>query len=378
MAQSYYARARESDPGFAAPRANLALVNLDLPPDDRTRARHDQARLEAEAALRIESAMPEAHEALGTYWSLRGDARQAVSELERALVGRPNASRLYRMLGGNLRELGRWEEAVSALERGSRLDPRNSTLHAQAALTYARLRRYDESIAHWEQVIAMDSTDQFAQMIRGFNYLRTGNVDSLEAAIRRIPLGPNPPPLTPYGHYTLHHIRRRHAEALASLDSVRLTIIGDNLVYRPVSLLRGQTLERMGDAARSRAAYETARILLEDSVRANPRHPGMRVALALTYAGLHRRAEAVREARTATELAPVSANSPLATAVMGGAVEIYAQLGEVDDALELIELLLAMPAGREISVPLLRLDPTFDTLRRDPRFELLLNRFSRN
>ena len=63
---------------------------------------------------------------------------------------------------------------------------------------------------------------------------------------------------------------------------------------------------------------------------------------------------------------------------MGGAVEIYAQLGEADAALELIELLLSMPAGREVSVPLLRLDPTFDPLRSDPRFEALLARFSRN
>jgi hypothetical protein len=86
----------------------------------------------------------------------------------------------------------------------------------------------------------------------------------------------------------------------------------------------------------------------------------------------------MREARTATELLPVSGNSTGATAAMGGAVEIYAQLGESDEALELIGLLLAMPAGREISIPLLRLDPTFDPLRKDPRFEALIARFSRN
>ena len=88
----------------------------------------------------------------------------------------------------------------------------------------------------------------------------------------------------------------------------------------------------------------------------------------------------MREARTATALAAVSAQGifPAATAAMGGAVEIYVQLGEADAALELIELLLAMPAGREVSVPLLRLDPTFDPLRSDPRFEALLARFSRN
>jgi hypothetical protein len=86
----------------------------------------------------------------------------------------------------------------------------------------------------------------------------------------------------------------------------------------------------------------------------------------------------MREARLATELVPLSEGIDASTAYIGGAIEIYAQLGEADAALELIELLLTMPAGREISVPLLRLDPNFDRLRSDPRFEALLGRFSRN
>ncbi len=377
-AQSYYARARESDPAFAAPRASLAMAHLALARQDRTSARLDPARLEAEAALRLQPGMPEAHEALAAYWSIRGDQLKATGELERALANRPNASHLYRLLGVSLRQLGRWEEAVSALERGSRLDPRNRGVHSQAALTYARLRRYDESIAHWDRVIAMDSADPFSQVIRGFNYLRLGKVDSLDAAISRIPLGLDPRGPTVYAHYTVHRIRGRHAEALASLDSARCVICGDRLLYRPVSLLRAQTLERMGDLTRARSAYLAARTMLEDSVAVHPRDPGMRIALGLAYAGLHRRVDAMREARTATDLVPVSDDSPDATAFMGGAIEIYAQLGETDAALELIELLLTMPAGREVSVPLLRLDPTFDPLRSDPRFEALLIRFSRN
>jgi len=381
-AQSYYARAREGDPNFAAPRASLALSLLALARDDRTSARRDQARLEAEAALRLQPGMPEAHEALATYWSLRGELPNAITELERTLAGRPNASYLYLLLGANLRQLGRWEEAVSASERASRLDPRDMQVHFQAAWSYSRLRRYDEAIAHWDRVIAMDSgADPFPQIIRGFAYLRRGDVDSLEAAISRIPLGRDPGGLTTYAHYTLHSIRRRHAEALASLDSSRFAISLDGpngVLYRPVALMRGQTLERMGEVTRARSAYEASRALLEDSVAAHPRDAMIRVALGLAYAGLHRRADAMREARAATELVPVSENFPRATAAMGGAVEIFAQVGETDAALELIELLFTMPAGREVSVPLLRLDPTFDPLRSDPRFEALLARFSRN
>lgn len=385
-AQSYYVRARESDPNFAAPRASLAMSHLALAQYDRTSARRAQARIEAEAALRLQPGTPAAHEALASYWSLRGDDAQAIAELERAMAGRPNAAHLYSLLATNLRRVGRWDEAAVAFERASRLYPRNSALHQAAALTYGRMRRYDEAIAHWDRVIAMDSTgNAFPRIIRAFAYLRHGNVDSLDAAIRRIPLGLDRGGMTPeargmvtYAHYTAHRVRRRHAEALASLDSARFAIISDRLLYVPVPLMRAQTLELIGDAAGARASYEAAKSLLVDSVAAHPRDARMRVALGLAYAGLHRRADAMREARTATELVPLSQGTDAATAYMGGALEIYAHLGEANAAFELLELLFTMPAGREISVPLLRLDPTFDRLRSDPRFEALLGRFSRN
>jgi len=378
-AQSYYARARETDPRFAAARARLALSYLALGREDGLTARRDQARIEAEAALRLQPGLSEAHEALASYWLPRGEPLQTNSELERALAGRPNASHLHLLLGSNLRQLGRWEEAASALERGSRLDPRNTRVHAAAAVTYSRMRRYDEAIAHWDRVIAIDSArDPYPQMIRGQAYLRWGNVDSLEAGVSRVPLGLDPAGMITYTHYTVHHIRRRHAEALACLDSARFAITADSLLYRPVALLRAQTLDLMGEPTRARSAYQVARALLEDSVAAHPEQARLHVALGLAYAGLHRRAEAMREAGTATELVPLSSDSPNATGFIGGAIEVYAQLGEADKALELIELLLSLPAGREISIPLLRLDPTFDPLRNDPRFEALIARFSRN
>jgi tetratricopeptide (TPR) repeat protein len=171
---------------------------------------------------------------------------------------------------------------------------------------------------------------------------------------------------------------QRWAEALALLDSARYEISTEELMYRPVSLLRAQTLERLGDTVRARPSYEAARSLLEDSVAAHPQDGPIRVALGLAYAGLGRREEALREARATTGIMPLASSSPIATANLGGALEIYARLGEADAAFEIIDLLLAMPAGREISVPLLRIDPDFARLRGDPRFEALVSDPSRN
>jgi serine/threonine protein kinase/tetratricopeptide (TPR) repeat protein len=379
-AQSYFARAREIDPEFAAARAHLAMSQIVLGQYDKMGAWGDQGRLEAEAALRLQPGIPEAHEALASYWISRDDLPRAITQLEQAILTRPNASHLYGLLGSSLLGIGRWDEGLKALERASRIDPHNKPVHYRAAMFYSRMRKYPEAIKHWDQVIALDSaTDPIPQVIRAFVYLRLGEVDSLDAAISRLPLTHDVGGLTTYGRYIADRIKRRYPEFLASLDSSTVTVFSDGaILYLPASLMRGQTLEQMGDSVKARANYEAAREFLEDSVAAHPRDGGMRVALGLAYAGLHRRADAIREAKTATEIVPMSQNSTFSTALMGGALEIYARLGESNAAFDMIELLLSMPAGRELSPQLLRVDPVFDKLRSDPRYDALINRFSNN
>lgn len=101
----------------------------------------------------------------------------------------------------------------------------------------------------------------------------------------------------------------------------------------------------------------------------------MRVALAEAYAGVGRRRESLTEAERVLEGAAASPVATATTAFMAGGAEILARVGEHDDALAILERLLGMPAGREASVALLRVDPAWDPLRRDPRFEQMLARF---
>jgi eukaryotic-like serine/threonine-protein kinase len=378
-AHSLYARARELDPNFAIARARVAYTALGLVAygGDRTRARSDQARLEAEAALRIHPGLPEAHEALGYYWSFERDQPKAVAELGNALAGFPNMGDLYAGLAMSLRSLGRWDEAVRAFESAIRFDPRHRGAHREVALTHSRLRRYEDAIRHWDRVIALDDTDPTPHLLRGHAYQRLeGTVDSLEAALARIPAGWDASGMTTWSRFTVLRNQRRLIEALAVLDSAVHPISRDGLVFRPVTLMRAATLEELGQHAPARANYESARALLEDSVAAYPQNAGMRVALGLTYAGLGRRTDAMREARTAAELLSPWEGHPEATAAIGGAVEILARLGETEPALQLLEVLLAVPAGREVSVPLLRTDPIYDSLRGDPRFENMLQRYA--
>jgi eukaryotic-like serine/threonine-protein kinase len=377
-AQSFYSRARERDPSFALARARLALTHVYAAIRyDRTQARRDQAKLEAESAVRLQPHLSEAHEGLAFYWTHLGEREKAAAELKLALADFPNSADLHLNLGTTYRSLGQWEEAIAELEQAMRLDPRHPGPVLNAAMTYNRVRRYKEAQQMWDRMIVFNPEDYHARITKGFSYTRShGTSDTLLAAVQAVPATWNHNGMKTFAHFTALRFQRRDAEALSMLRSDPTTISHDGFLYRTRTLMLAQTHQALGDRTKARANYEAARAMLADSVAAQPQNASMRVALGLAYAGLGHDAEAIREADAALNLVPLAKNNPVATVFMGGAVEVFAQAGANDRAFELLDLLLAMPAGREVSVPLLRADPAFDPLRSDPRFGELLARFS--
>jgi tetratricopeptide (TPR) repeat protein len=388
-AQALYSQARDLDPRFAAARARLALMHtLAAATYDTTEARREQARLEAQAALRLSPGLPEAHEALASYWDLNHDVTRAIDELGLALDGFPHSADLHLALGTLLWRAGRIEEAVGEFEHVTRLEPSSPKGPFQAAVSYGRLRRREEALRAHNRAIAVAPDYHMVKVIKGHAYLRwTGIPDTLAAAMESVPADWDPDGMATFARFTALWVQRRYADGLMMLDRSRTELSRDGLVYQPIPLMRARLQESLGERNLARASYSTARSVLQDSVDAHPSDASIRVSLALSHAGLGRTAEAVQEARRAMELASPASQGRRggtgrgpggdhATAAMGGAVEVFAAAGEIDAALDLLELLFSMPAGREVTVPFLRVWPGFDPLRGDPRFDELLVRFA--
>ncbi len=377
-AVSLYSRARDLDPGFATARARLALMHtLSAATYDTTDGRREQARVEAEIALRRRPGLAEAREALASYWILKGDAPKAIEELGLVLDAFPNNADLRVALGSALSAAGRFDEAVAEFDHAMRLEPGNLNAALGAAAIYNWLRRREEAMRAFDHAIALAPEDHAIAMVKGHAYLRwKGIADTLAAVMERIPPDWDPSGMATYSRYTALSVQRRYAEGLAMLDRSRSELSSDAFIYQPTSLMRALLYEALGDRKMARGNFATARSVLQDSVDAHPTDPHIRMSLGLAYAGMGRTTEAVREARRAIELAPIARGADVATVVMGGAAEVFAKVGEIDAALELLELLFSMPAGRTVSVALLRAWPGFDPLRKDPRFEELLTRFA--
>ncbi|MBA3342203.1 MAG: protein kinase [Gemmatimonadaceae bacterium] len=377
MALSLYSQARDLDLRFAAARARLALMHgRSAATYDRTKARREQVRIEAEAALRLNPGLPEAHAALATYFQLSGDMNGAIEKLRLAVAGFPHDAELHVTLGSMLERVGRIEDAVVEYEHARRLEPGNAGVAFTTGLGYSRMRRRDEAMRAFSHAIALAPAYHMPKVIKGHVYLRwTGNPDTLAEAMRGIPPDWDPDGMATYARFTALSVQRKYSEALAMLDRSRSELSRDRFTYWPTPLMRARLQEALGQRESALASYAKARTVVQDSLAARPADPHIRAALAKALAGLGRTDEAVREVRRALELAPVSTDVTDAAAVMSGAAEALGSARRHDEALEILELLFSMRAEREVTVPFLRVWPGFDPLRSHPRFQELLVRF---
>jgi eukaryotic-like serine/threonine-protein kinase len=379
QAQSLYSRARDLDPSFARARGRLALVLMyGAAAYDTTPARREQARVEAEVSLRLRPHLVEPHQAMASYWGWRAlDPARAIEELRTAIGIAPHRSDLRLQLGNLYRQTGRWDDALVEYDAAIRFDPTSPAPVAESAVTLLRLRRDEDAMRRFDRLIALIPDDHMVKVIRGHTYLRwLGTPDTLAAVMQRVPNDWDPNGMATWARFTALWVQGRHDELFAMLNATRAQLCRDGLVYQPIALMRARAYDTSGDQENARRQYALARALLEDSVAARPDDPSRRVAFALSLAGLGRVREAGDEARRAMVLAPLSRSHQNATAVMGVAIEAFARAGDLDTAFELAELLLSLPAGREVTVAFLRVWPGFVPMRGDPRFGPLLARFS--
>ena len=125
-----------------------------------------------------------------------------------------------------------------------------------------------------------------------------------------------------------------------------------------------------GDAASVRTYAEEARKAYEEQLRAAPEDAGRRVALGLALAYLGRKEEAIREGERGTILVPLSKDADAGPYYQHQLARIYMLVGEPEKALDQLEPLLKIPYF--LSPGWLKIDPNFDPLRKNPRFQKLV------
>ncbi|HSE40323.1 MAG TPA: hypothetical protein VLH08_06110, partial [Acidobacteriota bacterium] len=141
-------------------------------------------------------------------------------------------------------------------------------------------------------------------------------------------------------------------------------------------ILAGNCYRLMNDPSKAHAAYDAARIELKNLLQKAPEMEGSSSAyfhssISLAYAGLMHKAEAIREAKMAIELLPVSRDAMEGPDFVRNLAIVYVMIGDYDDAISQIDLF-----SSEWSGTLLWIDPVWDPLRRHPRFQKILEKYN--
>jgi TolB-like protein/DNA-binding winged helix-turn-helix (wHTH) protein/Tfp pilus assembly protein PilF len=376
-AEKLYLQAIKLDPGFALAYAQASLLNSRVPDLPESKAK---ARAQAEEALRLAPALSEAHMALGLclYWAEKKyDA--ALAEFEIAQKTSPNNAEIQSYIAGIYRRQGRWRESIARFERAFSLDPRNRNIAFLAANNYLRVRDWPAAAAGFHRALAI-KPDSILPKI-GMAYLevfRNSNPAAGRKILDDIPASVDGHGLIEVSRWDLAMLERNYAAAekiLADAPLESLSAIGDDMK----AYYQGRLAFARGDIESAQRYFAAARSDFERRVSDDPDAADRHDVLALLYAYMQRKDEAIREARRAVELEPESQNAFHGTAHAATLALVYALVGEPDQAIPLIERLLSTPGPVEcsdfpynITLGDLRLRWEWDSLRSDPRFQKIL------
>jgi TolB-like protein/Tfp pilus assembly protein PilF len=341
---------------------------------DHTEARLKLSETAMQSSRRLRPDSGQTHLALAQhlYWAYE-DYDRAREELDIARGTLPNESRIPLMAGYIDRRQGRWEKSLGEMKQALELDPRNFSILQQISLTYEGLHRYKEMAATLDRVLAIAPNDIPSRVRRSWVDLEShADPKPLHTTIEKILAeDPDAAPVLVDQWLGLALRERDPAAAERALAVMPTGGCNDDNIPFPNSWCEGVVARLRGDGPAARAAFINAREELEQTVRNQPNYPEALCALGVVDAALGNAEDAIREGRRAVELKPVSKSAIQGALLIEYLAVIYAWAGDKDRALEQLNERVNLPVAG-LSYGHLRLNPLWDPLRGDPRFDAII------
>ncbi|MEO6056595.1 MAG: protein kinase [Gemmatimonadales bacterium] len=321
----------------------------------------------AERARRLAPGHAGGLQALGDYYGyVQLDYPQALEAFQAALRIAPNDADLLASTAGAEISSGRWEEALRHLTRAQTLDPRSGLVSRRLVYTNLRMRRYSEAMAAVDRALALDTGSVTLLQNKAMTLLAQGDLDRTRELIRSAPASMDRTVLAAYfgNYFDLYWALPPELQQLL----LRLTpsAFGDRATW---AIVQAEVHAFRHEPALARAYADSALEAFDQRLHGAPNDGQSHVFRGLALAYLGRKAEAIQEGEKGVALQPIAKDAFTGPYLQHQLVRIYLLTGEPEWALDRLEPLLRVPYY--LSSGWLRIDPTFDPLRKNPRFQKL-------
>ena len=396
--EQMYERAISLDPKFALALARYSqLESWIFHSYDPTPARKQKAVDFAERALKLEPSLPEAHLARGfAYYYGDRNYEAALNELAIAQRGLPNEGEAYLAIGAIQRRQGKWEESTANLKKASELDPKSSWPLQNLAFNYQMLRDYaaaqrtidkalelsPKSFELWGIKIqfAIEQRGDFSEYERAialFNSSAQSSPGALTAPSAADLAKENALNLTymEVARLGVLILQRKFQEAIAIAQKIDENIAAPKpeLICQKYGFV-GLAYRYLGDEAGARRELLKAKEVAQKILAQAPDNAGRHMQLAQIMALLGEKDGAVAEALRAHQLLPESVDAFEGPQITQQLAEVYAINGDATRAIDLLDGLFQRPSP--ITTHLLKLQLQWDPIRKDPRFQALIDKYS--
>jgi TolB-like protein/Flp pilus assembly protein TadD len=372
-----YEKAVALDPRFAVAHASLGEANafLYFQLGDVSESRLQAGRDAADRALALDPDLPEAHYALGLIRANERDLPAALAEYDRVTRIRPNYAEAYWSSSMILSLTGSWEQAFESARKATELNPRAARHFCQMGGMSQALGRYADASRYHEQSILVEGERACPYYCQLEALLSSADLTAARRYVEQLPahVDREENPSIAYYAVMVDWMQGRAEDALARLATGKADAYEMPWFYCPKRLFAATIHRNLGDTEQAKVDYEAALAQLEPQLEARRFDSRLHAALAVTYAGLGRRDDAIREAE-ATMPAIDAVPGLFGPYLLRELAQSRMLLGDFDTALALLERHLQLSGY--LPAPYLRLDPTWEPLRQDPRFDALLDKYA--
>jgi tetratricopeptide (TPR) repeat protein len=303
------------------------------------------------------------------------DYRSAKTTFGRVRKLLPGSSEVLGALGAVIASEGNWDESVAYFEQALALDPRDVKLLIDAAQTYGVLRQFPTALKLYDRALDITPNDPDIIAAKATICQAQGNLQEAAQLLSQVN------EQTPCCNTLSDQLRleRNYGDAVRFLQTrlAQFPYAGDSpKSWDRVMLALTQRLA--GDTAGAKVTAEQARNTLEQLYRDQPGKAGIAGVLSLAYAVLGEEDSAVKLAEHAIMLKPRAKDAVYGPSLEENLALIQAMFGQNSRAISTLTQLLQTPYKSWLYNPApitsahLRLDPVWDPLRGDPRFEKIV------